>query len=61
MQPTELKSFENRTEGNSKIYSYEEEEAELTQKFIKHFRSNKRPVTTFNHWHLHIEKSPCIG
>jgi uncharacterized protein YdeI (YjbR/CyaY-like superfamily) len=47
MQPAGFASFEKRTEGKSKIYSYEKEEAELTQKFIKQFRANKEAWNYF--------------
>jgi uncharacterized protein YdeI (YjbR/CyaY-like superfamily) len=42
MQPVGLASFEKRIEGKSRIYSYEKGEAELTQKFKKQFKANKK-------------------
>ena len=42
MQPAGLASFEKRTESKSKIYSYEKDEVELTPKFKKHFKSDKK-------------------
>jgi uncharacterized protein YdeI (YjbR/CyaY-like superfamily) len=37
-----LASFEKRTEGKSRIYSYEKGEAELPQNFKKQFKTNKK-------------------
>jgi len=42
MHPAGLESFAKRTEGKSKIYSHEKEEAELTRDFKKQFKANKR-------------------
>lgn len=42
MQPAGLASFEKRTESKSKIYSYEKDEAELSQGFEKQFKANKK-------------------
>jgi len=42
MQPGGLASFEKRIESKSKIYSYEEDEAELSQDFKKQFKANKK-------------------
>jgi len=42
MQPAGLASFEKREESRSKIYSYEKDEAELTQSFKKQFKANKK-------------------
>ena len=42
MQPAGLASFEKRVESRSKIYSYEKDEAELTQSFKKQFKANKK-------------------
>jgi uncharacterized protein YdeI (YjbR/CyaY-like superfamily) len=42
MRPAGLLIFEKRTEGKSSIYSYEKEEVELTQKFKKQFKTNKK-------------------
>ena len=42
MQPAGLASFEKRTESKSKLYSYEKEEAKLTQDFKKQFKANKK-------------------
>ena len=42
MQPAGLASFGKRTEGKSKIYSYEKDEEELTQDFKKQFKANKK-------------------
>lgn len=41
MQPAGLASFEKRTAGKSKIYSYEKDEVELTPRFRKQFKANK--------------------
>ena len=61
MQPAGLASFEKRTESKSKIYSYEKEEVELTPNFKKQFKADKKPGTTFSHWHLHIKRYQHIG
>ena len=42
MRPAGLASFEKRKESKSKIYSYEKDEAELTPKFKKQFKANKK-------------------
>ena len=42
MQPAGLASFEKRLETKSKIYSYEEDEAELSQDFKKQFKADKK-------------------
>src|SRR6187549_2738244 len=42
MEPAGLASFEKRTEGKSKIYSYEKEKVELTPRFKKKFKANKK-------------------
>ena len=42
MQPAGLASFEKRMESKSKIYSYEKDEAELSQDFKKQFKANKK-------------------
>ena len=42
MQPAGLASFEKRTESKSRIYSFENEEAELTPDFKKQFKANKK-------------------
>ena len=42
MQPAGLASFEKRIESKFKIYSYEKDEAELTQNFKKQFKANKK-------------------
>jgi len=47
MQPAGLASFEKRTEGKSKIYSYEKEEAQLSQHFIRLFKTNKKAWNYF--------------
>jgi len=52
MQPVGLASFEKRIEGKSRIYSYEKDEAELTQKFKKQFKANKKA------WHYFQSLAP---
>src|SRR6186997_2675558 len=47
MQPAGLASFEKRVESRSKIYSYEKDEAELTQSFKKQFKANKKAWNYF--------------
>src|SRR5258708_39491515 len=47
IQPAGLASFEKRTEGKSKIYSYEKDEVELTQDFKKQFKANKKAWAYF--------------
>ena len=47
MEPAGLASFEKRTEGKSKIYSYEKEKVELTQNFKKLFKANKKAWNYF--------------
>jgi uncharacterized protein YdeI (YjbR/CyaY-like superfamily) len=47
MQPAGLAIFEKRTEGKSKIYSYEKEEADLTPGFKKQFKANKKAWNYF--------------
>ena len=42
MQPAGLASFKKRTESKSKLYSYEKDEAALTQDFKKQFKANKK-------------------
>jgi len=42
MQPAGLASFEKRTESNSKIYSYEKDNVELTPDFKKQFKAKKK-------------------
>ena len=42
MEPAGLASFEKRTEGKSKTYSYEKDKVELTQSFKKQFKANKK-------------------
>ena len=42
MQPAGLASFEKRIESKSKIYSYENEEVDLTPIFKKQFKANKK-------------------
>ncbi|MCW3091946.1 MAG: bacteriocin-protection protein [Ferruginibacter sp.] len=42
MQPAGLASFEKRKEEKSKIYTHENEEVKLTQKFEKQFKENKK-------------------
>jgi len=42
MQPSGQASFENRIESKSRIYSYEKEDVELPQHFIKQFKANKK-------------------
>jgi len=42
MQPAGFASVEKRTESRSKIYSYEKDEVELTPKFKKQFKANKK-------------------
>lgn len=42
MQPAGVTAFEKRTEGRSKIYSYEKEASELSHEFEKQFRKNKK-------------------
>jgi uncharacterized protein YdeI (YjbR/CyaY-like superfamily) len=41
MQPAGLESFLKRTEKNSKIYTYENEEVKLSAPFEKQFKANK--------------------
>ena len=47
MQPAGLASFEKRVESKSKIYSYEADEAELSQDFKKQFKANKKAWNYF--------------
>jgi uncharacterized protein YdeI (YjbR/CyaY-like superfamily) len=47
MQPAGLASFEKRTEVKSKLYSYEKDNVELTQPFIKQFKANKKAWNYF--------------
>ena len=47
MQPAGFASFEKRTEGKSKIYSYEKEEPQLSQNFIRLFKANKKAWNYF--------------
>src|SRR6187200_347557 len=47
MQSAGLASFEKRVESRSKIYSYEKDEAELTQSFKKQFKANKKAWNYF--------------
>ncbi len=61
MQPAGLASFEKRIESKFKIYSYEKDEAELTQNFKKQFKQTKRPGTTFSPWRLHTKRYQHIG
>jgi uncharacterized protein YdeI (YjbR/CyaY-like superfamily) len=42
MRPAGLASFEKRTEGKSRIYSYEKDEVELPENFKKQFKTNKK-------------------
>ena len=42
MGPAGLASFEKRTEGKSKIYSYEKDKVQLTLSFKKQFKANKK-------------------
>jgi uncharacterized protein YdeI (YjbR/CyaY-like superfamily) len=42
MRPAGLAIFEKRTENNSRIYSYEKDEIELTETFKKQFKKNKK-------------------
>jgi uncharacterized protein YdeI (YjbR/CyaY-like superfamily) len=42
MQPAGLASFEKRTKSNSKIYSYEKDNVELTPDFKKQFKAKKK-------------------
>ena len=42
MQPAGLASFEKRKDSKSRIYSYENDEAELTLSFKKQFKANKK-------------------
>lgn len=52
MRPAGLASFEKRTESKSRIYSYEKDEAELTQNFKKQFKANKKA------WHYFQSLAP---
>ena len=47
MEPAGLASFEKRTEGKSRIYSYEKDEAELTLSFKKQFKANRKAWNYF--------------
>src|SRR6478735_8403206 len=47
MQPAGLASFKKRTEGKSKIYSYEKGEVELPQNFKKQFKASKKAWAYF--------------
>jgi uncharacterized protein YdeI (YjbR/CyaY-like superfamily) len=42
MRPAGLASFEKRTEGKSRIYSYEKDEVEFPRDFKKQFQANKK-------------------
>ena len=42
MEPAGLASFEKRTEGKSRLYSYEKDKVELTQSFKNQFKANKK-------------------
>lgn len=48
MQPAGIAAFEKRTEGRSKIYSYEKEAGELSDEFEKQFRKNKKAWEFFS-------------
>src|SRR6187455_234142 len=69
MQPAGLASFEKRVESRSKIYSYEKDEAELTQSFKKQFKANKKAWNYFQalapsykkvstHWVMRAKQEP---
>jgi len=47
IQPAGLASFEKRTEQKSRIYTYENEEAKLTQLFERQFKANKKAWNYF--------------
>jgi len=69
MQPAGLASFEKREESRSKIYSYEKDEAQLTQSFKKQFKANKKAWDYFQslapsyrkvsvHWVMSAKQGP---
>lgn len=47
MQPSGLKAYEQRTEGRSKIYSYEKEPANLEPQMEKEFKKHKKAYAFF--------------
>lgn len=47
MHPAGLAAFEKRQEKNSRIYSYENEPAQLTKEYLQKFKSNKQAWSFF--------------